>query len=126
TASFKMGSPVKPVGIVHADVSTCVAGWLGRKPDMLPMRVKVNREPEGSSKTFNVEMVRLRPMQGVLAFTVLTNSIDMEGDLPDEMTAEMKVRIEVEGQDRKSTSLNSSHEWISYAVFCSIKKKITR
>src|SRR5207247_10788280 len=26
--------------------------------------------------------------------------------------------------DRKSTRLNSSHEWISYAVFC-LKKKIT-
>src|SRR6266536_5218638 len=26
-------------------------------------------------------------------------------------------------QDRKSTRLNSSHEWISYAVFCSKKKK---
>src|SRR5207247_9590305 len=27
------------------------------------------------------------------------------------------------GADRKSTRLNSSHEWISYAVFC-LKKKI--
>src|SRR5207247_1642584 len=27
------------------------------------------------------------------------------------------------GRDRKSTRLNSSHEWISYAVFC-LKKKI--
>src|SRR6266849_4936436 len=27
-------------------------------------------------------------------------------------------------QDRKSTRLNSSHEWISYAVFC-LKKKMT-
>src|SRR6266536_4801313 len=27
--------------------------------------------------------------------------------------------------DRKSTRLNSSHEWISYAVFCSKKKKIS-
>src|SRR6266536_422454 len=26
-------------------------------------------------------------------------------------------------RDRKSTRLNSSHEWISYAVFC-VKKKI--
>src|SRR5438105_5940371 len=26
------------------------------------------------------------------------------------------------GKDRKSTRLNSSHEWISYAVFC-LKKK---
>src|SRR5438105_12814494 len=26
--------------------------------------------------------------------------------------------------DRKSTRLNSSHEWISYAVFCLKKKKV--
>src|SRR5438105_15037916 len=30
------------------------------------------------------------------------------------------------GADRKSTRLNSSHEWISYAVFCLKKKKKTR
>src|SRR5438105_8164686 len=28
--------------------------------------------------------------------------------------------------DRKSTRLNSSHEWISYAVFCLKKKRETR
>src|SRR5207247_3331359 len=27
-------------------------------------------------------------------------------------------RLEPPGGDRKSTRLNSSHEWISYAVFC--------
>src|SRR6266536_5255728 len=30
------------------------------------------------------------------------------------------------GRDRKSTRLNSSHEWISYAVFCLKKKKKTQ
>src|SRR5438105_11668277 len=29
-------------------------------------------------------------------------------------------------RDRKSTRLNSSHEWISYAVFCLKKKKKKR
>src|SRR5438105_8236604 len=29
----------------------------------------------------------------------------------------------IAGLDRKSTRLNSSHEWISYAVFCLKKKK---
>src|SRR5438105_7142764 len=29
-------------------------------------------------------------------------------------------------EDRKSTRLNSSHEWISYAVFCLKKKKNTK
>src|SRR5207247_4844484 len=31
--------------------------------------------------------------------------------------------IPAENSDRKSTRLNSSHEWISYAVFCLKKKK---
>src|SRR5207247_9354434 len=30
----------------------------------------------------------------------------------------------LKGVDRKSTRLNSSHEWISYAVFCLKKKRI--
>src|SRR5207247_9819379 len=35
---------------------------------------------------------------------------------------ELSRRLEVPSVDRKSTRLNSSHEWISYAVFC-LKKK---
>ena len=37
-----------------------------------------------------------------------------------------KVRRERMGQDRKSTRLNSSHQIISYAVFCLKKKKIKK
>jgi hypothetical protein len=33
-----------------------------------------------------------------LVYTVLTNSVDMEGDLPEELTARMKVTIDVEGR----------------------------
>src|SRR5207247_10283891 len=32
-------------------------------------------------------------------------------------------QVDVLGEDRKSTRLNSSHEWISYAVFCLKKKR---
>ena len=35
--------------------------------------------------------------------SVLTNSVDMEGDLPEEMTANLKVRIEVEGDTLRIT-----------------------
>src|SRR5207247_10131379 len=34
----------------------------------------------------------------------------------------IRPRSAVASEDRKSTRLNSSHEWISYAVFC-LKKK---
>src|SRR5207247_8630592 len=39
---------------------------------------------------------------------------------------EIKINVGRTGSlDRKSTRLNSSHEWISYAVFC-LKKKTTK
>src|SRR5438105_10958398 len=37
-----------------------------------------------------------------------------------------RVRAGDQVRDRKSTRLNSSHEWISYAVFCLKKKKINK
>jgi hypothetical protein len=96
--SFKMGSPLKTVGVINADVSTCIAGWLDRQPDLLPVRMTVRREPGWEAKTFNVKLVRQRAMIAPLVYTALTNSVDMEGELPEELTAEMKARIEVEGR----------------------------
>src|SRR5438105_9095257 len=46
------------------------------------------------------------------------------GVLGDDEIAEMlQQEIARPLEDRKSTRLNSSHEWISYAVFCLKKKK---
>ena len=95
--SFKMGSPIRTVGVINADVSTCIAGWLDRQPDMMPVRMTVTRGPE-QAQTFNVQVVRQRSMIAPLVQTVLTNSVDMEGDLPEEMTAHLKARIEIEGR----------------------------
>jgi hypothetical protein len=96
SVSFKLGSPLRTVGVINADVSTGIAGWLGRKPEMLPVRMTVAREPEGTSRTFNVEVARQRSMLAPLTYSVLTNSVDMEGELPEELTAELSARIEVE------------------------------
>src|SRR5438105_11887577 len=39
------------------------------------------------------------------------------------LSVELAATAYVGNEDRKSTRLNSSHEWISYAVFCLKKKK---
>jgi hypothetical protein len=98
SVSFKLGSPLRTVGVINADVSTGIAGWLGRKPEMLPVRMNVTREPEGTTRTFNVEIARQRSMLAPLTYSVLTNSVDMEGELPEELTAELTAKIEVEDQ----------------------------
>src|SRR5207247_9417587 len=48
-----------------------------------------------------------------------TDSVDVIAGLQDDVHAVGSAQL-----DRKSTRLNSSHEWISYAVFC-LKKKIS-
>src|SRR5207247_3532776 len=48
-------------------------------------------------------------------------------DFGAEFTPELREQeARIREQDRKSTRLNSSHEWISYAVFCLKKKKHKR
>lgn len=98
SVSFKMGSPLKTVGVINADVSTCIAGWLERKPDLVPVSMTVARAPDATGKTFNVQVVRQRSMLATLIYTVLTNSVDMEGELPEELTADLRTIIEVEGR----------------------------
>jgi len=98
TVSFKLGSPLRMLGTIDADVSTCIAGRLGKTPDLLPVAMTVSRQPGNTIKTFNVEVVRQRSLVAQLVFASLTNSVDMEGDLPEELTAELRAVIDVEGQ----------------------------
>lgn len=99
TVSFKMGSPLRTVGVVNADVSTCIAGWLDRKAEMIPMHITVRREPGGATSEFKIEVVRQRQLLPSLVFAALANAIDQEGEFPEEMTAVFTARIEIEGHD---------------------------
>src|SRR5438105_4808456 len=50
---------------------------------------------------------------------------DRQGKGAEGQTLALRGPLPAPLQDRKSTRLNSSHEWISYAVFCLKKKKKT-
>jgi hypothetical protein len=94
-----MGSPLRQVGVINADVSTGIAGWLERKADMMPVRMTVARDASSATRTFDVQIARQRALLAPLTYTVLTNSVDMEGELPEELTAELMARVEVEGHE---------------------------
>src|SRR5438105_9263683 len=82
-------------------------------------------------------MIRRPPRSTLFPYTTLFRSFG-RGDIgEDHELLDQPVRVEPrrgddtidahrlieEFIDRKSTRLNSSHEWISYAVFCLKKKK---
>src|SRR6201994_5124223 len=69
-------------------------------------------------------MIRRPPRSTLFPYTTLFRS-DVLGDQRDARLDPVAPRFE-EVEDRKSTRLNSSHGYISYAVFCLKKKKISR
>src|SRR2546422_3015113 len=79
-------------------------------------------------------MIRRPPRSTLFPYTTLFRSrraewfrqlrTDRAGFLPAEGRAQAIDQAELLGRDRKSTRLNSSHGYISYAVFCLKKKKL--
>src|SRR5206468_7817611 len=69
--------------------------------------------------------MRRPPTSTLFPYTTLFRSPVIEGDVaadPSKALAAATIAFEKAG-DRKSTRLNSSHDQISYAVFCLKKKK---
>ncbi|HVS39296.1 MAG TPA: hypothetical protein VMS17_27310, partial [Gemmataceae bacterium] len=62
------------------------------------VRMTVALSEGEAARTYNVQTVRQKSLLSTLVYTALTNSVDMEGDLPDEMTADFEVRIELDGR----------------------------
>jgi hypothetical protein len=104
SVSMKMGSPLKVVGVIDTDVSTSVAGRIGPKPDMLPLSVRVKTSQFADAHTYRVQMVREPVLLPNLIMAVLTNAIDTEGNLPEELTAQLSATIRIKGFDPISVS----------------------
>src|SRR2546428_9823461 len=75
-------------------------------------------------------MIRRPPRSTLFPYTTLFRSLRCPQDTVHNLTLDQVAhvrnvlrRVEKFKQDRKSTRLNSSHDQISYAVFCLKKKK---
>ncbi len=99
SVSMKMGSPLKVVGVIDTDVSTGVSGRVGLKPDMIPISVKVKAGRYSQPRTYHVQAVREPNLLPTLVMTILSNAIDTEGNLPEELTARIKGAIRLKGHD---------------------------
>jgi hypothetical protein len=104
SVSMKMGSPLKIVGTIDTDVSTSVAGRIGTTPDMLPMSVRVKTGRYADPRTYRVRIVREPALLPNLIMAVLTNAIDTEGNLPEELTAHLTATICIQGHEPISFS----------------------
>src|SRR2546421_5568497 len=75
-------------------------------------------------------MIRRPPRSTLFPYTTLFRSVNNHDEYLDgtdpTSAASAQPRLTISASDRKSTRLNSSHDQISYAVFCLKKKKKAR
>jgi hypothetical protein len=71
---------------------------------MLPLEVRVKTSRFADSHTYRVQMVREPVLLPNLIMSVLTNAIDTEGNLPDELTAQLSATIRLKGHEPLTVS----------------------
>src|SRR2546429_5546183 len=89
------------------------------------MFLTVSSHPLPLSDSFFFLMIRRPPRSTLFPYTTLFRSDGVAARQRDQLKAVTVVDIARHDRDRKSTRLNSSHGYISYAVFCLKKKKPT-
>jgi hypothetical protein len=85
--------------VIDTDVSTSVAAGSALKPDLVPVSVRVKTSRYADSHTYQVQIVREPMLLPALIMSVLTNAIDTEGNLPDELTAHLSATIRLKDQE---------------------------
>lgn len=97
--SNKVMAPTQVVGRVYHDHQCAIAGVIGGKADMLPVRIEAEDADSGRKQVFNVEIARLREMTPALAASAVVTAIDqVRGRVARGMA---RVEVELETADRK-------------------------
>ncbi|MDP6636581.1 MAG: hypothetical protein QGG42_16910 [Phycisphaerae bacterium] len=64
--SFKLGSSLNVTGTVTRDETSAIAGMIGRKPAMIPMKVQVEWSADKRKQAFNFKIAKHRMMTPML------------------------------------------------------------
>jgi len=105
--SFKLGSSLKITGTITRDEVAAVAGQIGRKAQLFPMKVSVNWKDDGRKQVFNYRVARHRWMTPMMVSTVLNDSAWGWRELPERHHVKYSLSVDF-GKFGKYTASNTS------------------
>jgi len=94
-SSFKLGVATQPMGVIVQDRVPGIAGVVGKKAHMMPMRIEVSSA--GSHKIFHMDVLQSRLLGPVLARMAVVSSAISAEKLSGETTVEGAVTIYIKG-----------------------------
>jgi hypothetical protein len=93
--SFKLFSPSAPIGAITQDRSTGVAGTIGPKVPMIPVRVAVKSEQD--TREFHYEVLNNKSLTGDLMPLVITSSLLAQQQERFDLTIQADMTIKLKG-----------------------------
>ncbi|NWF84748.1 MAG: hypothetical protein HXY18_13060 [Bryobacteraceae bacterium] len=74
--SFKISTPREWMGAIRQDRSAAIAGRIGEKVEMIPLRLTLRRETGGAPRDYRMQMVRDRLFTPLLLQMALFSAVD--------------------------------------------------
>ncbi|MGM0381465.1 MAG: SpoIVB peptidase S55 domain-containing protein [bacterium] len=72
-SSFKIASPEKTIGVITTDRQATVAGELGKKADLIPVKINLNNPAQQAGNSYSVEIIRNKFLTPGLLNSVAAN-----------------------------------------------------
>lgn len=82
--SFKLASPGQIVGTLRFDQNTGVVGFIGPKPEMIDLELKVRRFDDTQERVYHCKIAKHRELTPVVLRSVIMGASLDQGDLPPE------------------------------------------
>ncbi|MBN1503617.1 MAG: hypothetical protein JW952_00995 [Candidatus Eisenbacteria bacterium] len=118
-SSMKLGSPTGVVGSITGDGEAGVAGDVGRRPDLVPVEVVVNRADQ-TAETRRFEVIRHRLFTPPLvAWTAASSALGAYGTVG-EVTVGMNVSLGLRGEDGQEREVGFRHTFFSLSLASSL------
>lgn len=106
---FKVGTPIKPVGIVDEDRSAGIAGRFNIYPRTTHCRIVVTKDEENISRTFDLDIVRDENIIMEFLPGIVLDAIDRV--LDSQIPGSVRVAIDFRG---KPTGFHHEYFWVSH------------
>lgn len=107
-SSFKLASPLEPLGSIVEDRQAGIVGELGEKTEMIPVEVKLKRADEDFSEQYDVEIVRNKQLTPGLFNLVATSFAGRKLSQLGVNLLKTEVELEISGEpDLQLTKLYS-------------------
>jgi len=96
--SNKIMSATQVVGRIYRDHQCAIAGVRGEQADMLPVTIEVTDRDSARSRTFEIEVARIRQLLPALVATSVVTAVDETRGRVSRGTARFRIDIEIEGR----------------------------